>query len=325
MGDVVDDALATWHAENDGQIAAPAAVPAPPAPSEKPRFSLNDVILDDPDLPPTLRGTSARDLYNDRLQAVHERDQTNFERNRLIAENKALTDGYQQSLQRLRELGTTPSPPPQPVSRLKKRGIDAETIFMPGETERTLSGVIEAGADEAQERLAPELLKFGQKLDAFEKRQQAEDNARATQTRNDSYRKAFLDARPPDVPLELWEGDYAELASVHVIHAGLPLDDPRSYQRAYAWAQEKAAKLAGVTLPQSSTQAAPIAPAPPVGAARTAPVQSTMTRKANISTHDRAAYEKVTNIFNKTLGTKVDTDATLNDALSDPKTRSAFP
>jgi hypothetical protein len=323
MSDVLEAALQEVRDFNNGVEApeAPAPVSAEPvveAPPEKPRFaSLDEVIIDDPRLPESLRGQPASVLFEDRTKGWHEAHQKGFQTNRLEAERDAAIALLEKLAAKLNEKAPEPTPAtPTRIDRLRTHGV--EPIDILSDANKTLDATILAAADESESRFAPKIEAYEKRLAEIEKERADERTAR----QHEKYRSAFLAARPENVPLGIWENDYSGQISSYLILKNLPLDDVKSYKEAAGWVEDFIQRRTGSSQP-APVQAAPAAPAPPVGGGKPAPVQPSK-RAAHLNNHDREAYAKVTDIF-KRFAPKVDTESILEELHTDPKTRGLFP
>lgn len=324
MSDVVEELLQQVREHNAGNepaaeaTAEPVAPPVEAAPEpEKPRFSLDDVIIDDPRLPDELRGKPASVLFEDRTKGWHEAHQRGYQKNRLEAERDTAMAVLEKLAKQIAER-EQPKAEPKTVTPMDRfRGYGTEPIDVLSDAEKALSTTIRVATDEAESRINPAIVKLQEKLEALEAERQQERTARE----HERYRQAFLAARPEGVSPEMWESDYSGPISSYLILNQLPLDDPKSYKQAGAWLEDFVARRTGSSA-APTTPPAPAAPAPPVGG-KPAPVQ-TSKPSAHLNNHQRAAYSSVTDVFNR-IGLNLTVDDVLNDAKSDPKLKGLFP
>ncbi len=316
------DVVQELHAEFD-KAAAP-ATPEPPAPEppQKPRFGLDDVILDDERLPQSLRGQTAFQIAEERRKAITETQGLASERNRLKAENEALERAYRGVLERF---GTAPAAPvvpeASPTQRLRER-ISQDTTGAWNDPAATFAAAAEAGAEEAEARFRPQLETAAERIAKLEQKS-AQD---AEKERNQNIFSIYQSVRPEEIPQKFWNGKFNQYAASFAIHNQLPLDDPQTYRAALDDYRQTFAEFNPAAKPETDTPAtpAPVAPAPPVGGGRPA-APPTSKPTAHLNNHDRAAMAKITAIFKEKTGMTASADDIMGDLKSDPKTRNAFP
>lgn len=325
-----EEAGDTAPAEPSAETAAveTATVETPPEP-ERPRFnSLEEFILDDPRLPPTLRGKPGSALYEDREKFMHEAKEAGFKKNRAEAERDMALAALERTLKLLggekqQPEKATPAPI-KPIDRFRQRGIEPISVLSDSET--AIATAIEAGAEEAQERLRPAMETIEERLKRIEGERASEKEAQQQQ----SWFAAYQQARPEGVTPEQWT-KFAPHASAYLVNQKepLPLEDPKSYREAWEWFTSSSREVLGAPAPQpavipSTSTHVPTAPAPPVGSGKpAAPAQPKSKPSSHLNNHQRAAAASIANVFNRN-GWSLDVDAILDDVAADPKTRSAF-
>lgn len=248
---------------------------------EKARFSnLDEVILDDPRMPVSLRGRTAAELFADRTNGWQQAQHNGYERNSF----KTQAETYQRALEiAARERGIAPAPEPQAPTRKR---VDATTVY--SDPEAFQNGTIE----EAEARIIPKFdaraSVMEQRLQQLEQERQVEQIARL----NEQRRNAFLQAKPDGVSMQDWHEDAGVIAA-HVLAQQLPLEDPRSYAQAGAWLNQTRSRGQRANAPSAPVTA----PAPPVGGGKTAPQAPAGKGTARMSTHQRGALNTVARIF----------------------------
>ncbi len=309
-------------AEIRAQLDAPEAPEAPtpePAPPEKPRFKLDDVIFDDDRLPPSLRGKTGFEIAEERRRAIDETQKLAFERNRLKAENEAYDRDYKRLLERIGQ-PEPPAPQPSPTERLRAR-ISQDTNGAWNDPATTFAAAAEAGAEEAEARFRPQLETAAERIAKLEQKS-AQD---AEKERNQNIFSVYQSVRPEEIPQKFWNGKFNQYAASFAIHNQLALDDPETYRKALDDYKQTFAEFNPAPPPSDvPSTPAPVAPAPPVGGGRpAAPPVSKPT--SHLNNHAREAAAKINRIFKEKTGMTATADDVMNDVRDDPRTRSVFP
>jgi hypothetical protein len=330
-------AQATQTAAEPDAPVAPADPTQQPAAPEKPSYALDDVILNDSRLPPSLRGKPASEIYQYALDLKHKHDQIGFQKNQAVAENIVLQKALE-VLQKFAPAQTTATEPPKPkpsVVDVVRQRIDPKVGWE--EPDKLAAAAAEVGAEfgaqQATERLQPVIDKLTQSVEALTQgRQQDVDAANKAVIAN-----AYKDARPDDVPENEWfsQAQLERIAAV-VLQEHLPQNDPASYRKADEILLSEAARryerkqtqstaaVATTAQPvapnEPATAAATSAPAPPVGGGKTAPVAASKPR-STLDNHTQNALNE--------LGSKFGFDPTVmeqiaEETMNDPRFRRHF-
>lgn len=294
-----------------------------PTPPQRPKYKLDEVDLDDPDLPPSLRGKSARELAEERRRSITEVQRLAERYNKTEAERDTAFKTIEVLAARLEKQTASAPAPAQPsaLDRLRQRGVNAGTLLT--DSEQALAQVVEAAAEETEGRLTPALQAkidaLAEKLEAIERKGAAADEL----VEHKSYRDAFASAKPADVSDDDWS-EFADYASAYVLKHRVPLNDRASYTRAFQWFQSGAQKFAPKSTPTATSTPAPAAPPPPAGAARpAAPAAQNPKPTSRLNNAQRHGATAITNVF-KTKFPNLDADSIMEDVMNDPKTRKAF-
>lgn len=283
-------------------LAAEDPAPAP----EKPRFSLDDVILDDPRLPESLRGKPAASLFEDRTNGWQQAHHAGFERNTF----KTQAETYQKALEvAAAKMGASPTPvapaPPPSDPNVVYSDPNAFVELIDGRNAPKFTKV-EEHSRQLEERL--------KQVEQERAEERATREAEQATRLNEQRRNAFLSVKPANVSLDDWNEDAGVIAS-YVIANQLSAEDPRSYAQAVDWLNKRNARITAGT---NSTPSAPAsAPAPPVGGGKTAPAAAPKPT-VKVSGRQRDAFDTVAKAF----GTNADT--ILSEMAADPKYRGAI-
>ena len=288
---------------------------------QRPKYSLDDVDLDDPRLPPSLRGQPASALFSDREKFMHEAKHAGFERNRFATEAETFKAALEIAARRFNGNGSSDEKAnvalPSPADQLRARGLDPNTIL--SEPERIVGMGVEIAEERIMPRVRSEAAELQKRIEELEKERAQERQLRE----EDRIRNAFHSARPQNVSNEDWLED-ADLIAAFVVANRLPPDDPASHQSAYQAIEKRRSSRQSKNLTQGTTPVLATVAAPPVGAGKTAAAPTTAQKsRARISTHQKHAFDKVTKIF-KELSPTLDTDAILDELIDDPKYGGMF-
>lgn len=171
--------------------------------SEEPKPSVADlsyVLPDDPRLPPTLRGKTLNDLYEDRAAAWAQAHKAGYDANEL----KRRLEVTEQTIERVRqaqEVAARPAAPQLSMSdRLRQRGADVETDIIT-DPSRVFGATVDIAAEESMRRASETFQQYENRIAAMEREvQDTRVRAFAQQAQ-----AAFQVAKPATVPQELWD------------------------------------------------------------------------------------------------------------------------
>lgn len=304
MSDLILDRMAELHRINgdeEGTSAAPAApvdatpagtAPAAPvaaAPNAARVLSLDDLLPDHPDLPPTFRGKPFRELAEDRRQAIKRRDDDAQIKNNFESENVVLKSLISAMIERQPggPAAATPTPvaavaPASAEDRIRGENLDA---IMTADPALALGRAIEIARETITPEINGQLEPLAQKVAALE----ATERAR---TLNTAYDQA---GRMLGRDMAVWR-DPNEVNTIAWVVESMrwPQDNPESYVRA----AQHLDTLVAARAPRAAAPLvtpAPTAPAPPVGGG--APAGPSEGAPAALSTRDASTVSRVAKAY----------------------------
>jgi hypothetical protein len=275
------DALETHTQDAIEPEVVPDDPQAPPPAPTKAAVSLDDLLPDVEDLPPTVRGKPLRALDEERRAAIRQRDEIGRTKNDLESQLRVAQAALNVLGQAVPQQQQTPSVPERLTSAelLKRRGIDTSALYT--DPDRVLSAAIEAGAELAKADLQSEISALRQQLEDVTGRQAVSDS-RSQATR---IRDAHMSAgQALKVDPQQWKED-AEFVTSFVLSRGLPVDDPQSYVLAGEALYRRGKPVSGQQAPPPAPQAGTGAPAP-VGVAAGSAI-------ASLSPRDRQSFDDI--------------------------------
>lgn len=275
--------------------AAPAATPTPAAPRT---YSLDDLLPDAEDIPPSFRGKPFRALLDDRRTVITQRDEIGRVKNDHESENRVLKSLLQVLIEQNQggRAATPEAPAPESMEdRVRRERLDA---LMPSDASMALGRTLEI----AQETILPQVKGQLEPIDARLQRLEQQDAARRT------YEAHTLAGARLGRDMKDWKGEAETNAiSAAVLALQLPVDQPESYVKASEWLDNlvtiRAPKTQAGSAPAPAAQAAPAAPAPPAGGG--APAAPSETTTPALDARDADTLARMRKTFEEATGRKM--------------------
>lgn len=285
-GNIVEDALAELETFDAGSQAgdtpqATQEAPEAPAVSEKPRYRLEDVILDDPSLPESLRGKPAAELAADRIRYVQQVQDIGYQKNAAIERAQI----YEAALDILkRQQPAREEPPPQrlrPSEQLRRSGADPDELYQ--SPDRIVDGTV----DVAEQRIMPRV------QEAIAPIEQELQQLRAERQQSAIYNAGLIAAAQMGISQKDWVDVWAPMVTSPAVASRKPLTDPQTYVEAVQFVRSNGSRLFG-----GGAAPPPPAPAPPTGGGRTAAVQPrAVSGLTALKPENRKVFEELSDVF----------------------------
>lgn len=302
LGEDAPEGVDEAEEEEEGQETAPETPEQQAAAQQAFIDSLDAVLPELEDIPPSLRKKTLRDLLEDRKAAISQRDQIGFTKNQLQAKVDVLTSLVNQ----FRPADTPPTPvAPRPVPVQ----VDPTKMWNdPAGYGQQIVAAAQAAPLSEIERVRAESAQTKAQLDEL-----------MTERRDAAIRSAYQSGRPSSVTEELWTKGQAVLTSYIVANQLNPLD-----RESWKSAGDYLASLVPVAAAPAAPVARAAAPAPPVGGAPRSAAASTPTAAKNrnrLANHHRQQIADLKSVFGLS---DEQADRVAAEVLTDPKTKGLF-